>query len=93
MQCGDKPHLPGGASVYLFFEFTIVVLSEWQVLPLFLDINFALVYPFETYNSIEKSLVDCKPTGCNGLVSQICMNLDERRWRQSPLFAYDLGGK
>ena len=24
MRCGFQPHLPGGASVYLFFEFTIV---------------------------------------------------------------------
>ena len=30
---------------------------------LFLDINFALVYPFDTYNSIEKSPVDYEPTG------------------------------
>ena len=30
-----------------------------------LDRNFTLVYPFEVYNSIEKSVVDCEPTGKN----------------------------
>lgn len=35
------------------------------MLPLVLDRNFALVYPFGIYNSIEKSLVDCEPTGEN----------------------------
>ena len=37
--------------------------SERERSDFILDINFALVYPFEVYNSIEKSLVDCKPTG------------------------------
>ena len=51
-------------SVPLILRFTIVsgcrsrFMSQQNVFSL--DRKFALVYPFEVYNSIEKSVVDCE---------------------------------